>query len=157
MPNLNVVTAQVTATIQMPVGTVVSYAGGAAPNGWLICDGSAIDQSTHPTLFSLIGGNVPDLRSRFIVGAGQGGGLSNRTLKSAGGEETHTLSENEMPNHSHAYGVGGGNRGNNNGGGNSEGWSANNWSFTTWTARTGGNVPHNNMPPFYALTYIIKY
>ncbi|MCH8620972.1 tail fiber protein [Undibacterium sp. TS12] len=157
MPNPNVVTANTSATISVPVGTVVSFAGTVAPNGWLLCDGSGITQATYPNLYGLIGANVPDLRSRFIVGAGQGGGLSNRPLKSAGGEETHYLSENEMPNHSHAYGVGGGNGGGNNGGGNSEGWSTTNWSFTTWTARTGGNVPHNNMPPFYALTYIIKY
>lgn len=157
MPNQNVVTASNTVIITVPVGTIVSFAGNTAPPGWLLCDGATISSSTYPALYGIVGANVPDLRSRFIVGAGQGNSLSNRTLNSVGGEESHTLSENEMPNHSHAYGVGGGNRGNNNGGGNSEGWSTNNYSFTTWTARTGGNVAHNNMPPFYALTYIIKY
>ena len=157
MPNSNVVTAQATATIQMPVGTVVSFAGTAAPNGWLLCDGAGIAQSTYPNLYALVGGNVPDLRSRFIVGAGQGNGLANRSLNNIGGEENHTLSVNEMPNHSHSYGVGGGNGGGNNGTGNSEGWSTTSSAFTTWTGGAGSTWAHNNMPPFYALTYIIKY
>ncbi|BBB67809.1 hypothetical protein UNDYM_3556 [Undibacterium sp. YM2] len=156
MPNPSA-TATTSATIQMPVGTVVSFAGSAAPNGWLICDGTAIAQSTYPTLYALIGGNVPDLRSRFIVGVGQGGGLTNRLLKDTGGEEYHTLNIDEMPFHTHSYGVGGGNGGGNNGTGNSEGWSTTSSAFTTWTGSAGHNLAHNNIPPFYALTYIIKY
>lgn len=155
--NHNIASAQAIATIQMPVGTVVSFFGSAAPNGWLLCDGSGIAQSTYPNLYALIGGNVPDLRSRFIIGAGQGSGLTSRPLGRADGEETHRLSENELPPHSHSFGIGGGNRGANNGSGNSEGWSSSNTVYTSWVGQTGGNVAHNNMPPFFALTYIIKY
>ncbi|MFZ6734024.1 phage tail protein [Undibacterium sp. Ji42W] len=156
MPNPSA-TATTSATIQMPVGTIVSYASSAPPNGWLLCDGAAIDQGTHPNLYALIGANVPDLRSRFIIGAGQGNALSYREFNTIGGEENHVLSVNEMPSHNHSYGVGGGEGGDNNGTGDSEGWSTTTTHYTTWTGNTGSTWGHNNMPPFHALTYIIKY
>lgn len=46
--------------------------------------------------------NKPDMRSRTIVGAGQGTSLSNRLIGGAVGEETHVLSQAETPAHSHS-------------------------------------------------------
>jgi microcystin-dependent protein len=101
------------------------------PAGWLPCDGSAVSRNAYPALYAVLGGanspwgqgdgattfNVPDLRSRTPVGAGQGGGLSNRAAGSYGGgtldtasptrgEETHILANGEMPTHSHGGGTG---------------------------------------------------
>ena len=64
-----------------PVGTVVSYAGSAAPQGWLVADGSEVSRSTYSELFAAIGttygaGNgsstftLPDLRGRVVVAVG---------------------------------------------------------------------------------------
>jgi microcystin-dependent protein len=153
----NVATGQTTAFISIPVGTVVSYAGSVAPSGWLLCDGSPISPSTYPALHNLVGNNVPDLRSRFIVGAGQGGGLSNRPLFQGGGEENHTLSQNEMPSHTHTFGIGGGRNHNNPGTGISDDYASTDTVFTAYTSTAGANWAHNNMPPYYALTYIIKF
>jgi len=153
----DVASANVTATIAVPVGTVVSYVGKTAPDGWLMCDGSSIARSTYPNLYDLIGGNVPDLRSRFLVCAGQGAGLSDRPLYQTGGEENHKLVASEMPKHTHSLGVGGGNRGDSPGSGNSEGWASNNTVFTEVSSTAGGDGAHNNMPPFYAINFIIKY
>jgi microcystin-dependent protein len=147
----------------MPVGAILAYGGEQPPAGWLACDGRAVSRSTYAPLFAAIGSqwgpgdgtatfNLPDLRGRAPIGAGQGSGLTNRSLAQQVGTETHTLTVSEMPSHGHSIpmqqsntndGAGGGNRvltGNNN--------------FTT--GGTGGGQPHNNMPPSAVVNYIIK-
>jgi microcystin-dependent protein len=95
------------------VGLVQSYAGRTPPLGWLLCDGAAISRVTYAELFAVIGSdwgagdgattfNVPDLRSRSVVGAGQGAGLSNRALAAKGGEESHVLTAAELAAHAHS-------------------------------------------------------
>jgi microcystin-dependent protein len=82
--------------ILIPVGTIVMWTGSVAPNGWVLCDGGS-----YPRLDG--SGNIssPDLRGRFVLGQGQGTGLTNRVLDTVGGAETHTLSISEMPSHTH--------------------------------------------------------
>lgn len=71
----------------MPVGTILPYVGDLSkiPHGWFLCDGS---------------NGTPDLRDRFITGAG----LS-YNLHDIGGENYHQLNINEMPAHNHWSGV----------------------------------------------------
>jgi microcystin-dependent protein len=83
--------------------------------------------------------------------------LSNYALKQTGGEETHTLNINEIPPHNHTVGIGGGNRDASPASGNSEGYASNRCCFSSYTSNAGSGYAHNNLPPFYALTYIIKY
>lgn len=100
----------------IPPGTIVSFISNRIPSGWLACDGSAYLRADYPALFYTIsttfGGddeaqtfNVPDMRSRVVVGASQGPqgpqGLSNMQLADTGGEETHLLTEAEIPAHTH--------------------------------------------------------
>ena len=106
----------------LPSGTVVAYGGpssvgadaGAAaiPNGWLLCDGSAVSRTTYASLFAAIGinfgggdgiatFNLPDLRGRTIIGVGHGTGLTARMLAQTLGEETHALVVGEIPAHTH--------------------------------------------------------
>jgi microcystin-dependent protein len=91
-------------------GEVIDYAGAFPPVGWLMCDGQSYPTANYPALFSVIGYSyggsgavfaVPDLRSRVTVGAGGGPGLTNRSLASIGGEESHLLAPAEMPVHAH--------------------------------------------------------
>lgn len=104
----------------IPTGTVLAFYGSAAPAGWLLCDGSSLDQSTYSALSDLLTGgtsapvNLPDLRGRTIIGVGPSGNTvqsdgtkpdfaedNDWTLGYTGGEYQHTLSEEEMPSHQH--------------------------------------------------------
>lgn len=140
-----------------PVGSIIAYGGTAAPTGWLLCNGQSIPTGpSYKELSTLLGvSNVPDLRSRFIVGAGQGTGLSSYDVNDQAGEETHQLEVDEMPSHSHTYQY---QASSNTGGSN----PATNQTSTGLmgapeTGSTGSGEAHNNLPPYCALTYIIKY
>jgi len=137
----------------MPKFTIVAYAGSSAPYGWAQCNGqqvTAMDGSRFTT---------PDLRGRFIVGVGNGSGLTNRAINAKGGAESVTLNTSQIPSHTHGII-------------NAYAWPTNNRdpcnyivgkecqsgigrsAFATYA--TGGGKSHENMPPFYALAYIIK-
>jgi microcystin-dependent protein len=70
----------------VPVGTIVSYNSVNPPTGWALCDG------TPPT---------PDLRGRFILGSGNGVGLTSRTLLEKGGFESITMTSTMVAPHNH--------------------------------------------------------
>src|ERR1044071_1409110 len=69
----------------MPAGTIIAFGGKTIPQGWALCDGSAVDRTMHADLFIAIGinfgsgdgistFNLPDLRGRFIRGVDGGTG-----------------------------------------------------------------------------------
>lgn len=105
-------------------GTVLPFAGAAAPNGRLLCYGQAVSRADYPNLFAAIGVtfgagdgsttfNLPDLRGRVPAGKDNMGGTpANRlttassgvdgpTLGAAGGSQAHTLTTAQMPAHGH--------------------------------------------------------
>ena len=161
-------------------GTILPTVATSAPNGWLLCDGSAVSRTTYANLFALVSTtfgagdgsttfNLPDLRGRAIIGVGTGAGLTARTRGQTGGAETHSLAEAELPAHGHPLRISqtsqtsanttttGGVMLNTN-------TASNVASFTGTPSNTagqqiggtGGNAAHNNMQPFMALSYIIR-
>ena len=93
-------------------GIIHAYAGSTAPDGYLMCDGSAVSRTTYAALFAAIGTtygagdgsttfNLPDLQGRFPLGAGAGDGLTARTVGQKDGEERNKLTTNEIPSHNH--------------------------------------------------------
>ncbi len=81
-----------------------------APRGWAFCDGQILPISQNQSLYSLLGTTyggdgrtsfaLPDLRGRVPIHVGSSNG-SVHTEGQKGGEETHTLNQAEMPQHTH--------------------------------------------------------
>lgn len=136
-------------------GIVSHYAGTSIPQGWLEANGQSVSADDYPELFGVIGHtyggsgtnfNLPDLREKFIYGAGNG-----VSVGANGGAATHTLTINEMPRHNHQikplpYAMA-------QLGGGDPIYSI--VGSTDPTSYTGGDAPHNNIPPYVALKPII--
>lgn len=143
------------------------------PANWAWCDGQLLPISQNTALFSLLGTTyggdgkstfaLPDLQGRAPMHPGQGPGLSLHDLGETGGEETVTLLESEIPNHTHEVkttqdpgevklpsgtGIGRSQEGNvfSNTIANLVAMNPNS------LAPAGGSLPHNNMQP-YLTTY----
>lgn len=143
----------------LPVGSIIMWSGAedAIPVGWALCNGE---------------NGTPDLRGKFVLGVG-----NSYSVGATGGEETHTLTTSEMPAHNHSGST-------NSAGAHTHTWSRGNNQLESYGdyVRTvnsakngtvtvpssgshshsislnaaGGDAAHNNMPPYYALCYIMK-
>lgn len=154
------------------------FGGNFAPVGWAFCDGNLLPISENETLFQLIGTTyggdgestfaLPDLRGRLPVHQGTFGGIP-RTIAEAFGTETETLTLNQIPNHSHAPAASSHAGSSSSPAGNV--WAANSNTAspqfapsgsltdamnTTMLAPAGGSQPHENMPPFLCVNFIIS-
>ena len=120
----------------VPKGGIIIWSGSAndIPTGWVLCDGS---------------NGTPDLRDRFVLGAG-----NNYAVGAKAGEETHTLTIDEMPKHSHEYYTGKGETT------SMSGYVANAETPQLYQALNTNVVVnsklHNNMLPYYASCYVMK-
>lgn len=93
------------------VGQIVMFAHEDLKDNLIICDGQSFARSDYPALYGVTpsgrridadNARVPDLRSRFIVSTGDGGNtLTAHPLADIGGAETVTLTQAEMPVHTH--------------------------------------------------------
>lgn len=93
------------------LGEIKLFGSHLIPPGYAKCDGQLLQFSEHTTLFSLIGtiygGDgrttfaLPDLRGRTTIHYGQAPGLSEYTLGQEGGYLTQTLTEAQLPPHTH--------------------------------------------------------
>lgn len=161
-------------------GTVLPFAGAAAPNGWLLCYGQAVSRDDYHNLFAAIGTtfgagdgsttfNLPDLRGRVPAGkdnmggtpanrlTAAGAGITGTSLGATGGSQTHTLTEEQMPAHKHSAG-------------NSNGYWVDmpgryivnaagniaNLNNIAETPTAGGGQAHPNAQPTIVLNHIIK-
>lgn len=159
------VTGTTTGITTIPTGVIVMWSGSIAsiPSGWYLCNGS---------------NGTPDLRDRFIVGAGSTysvaatGGSADATLPS----HTHTFSATTSTGGAHIHDLGmyqatsssSGFCGSSNGPQSSNNpycadyntfiRSAGDHSHTVsgTTASTGNSATNANLPPYLALAYIMK-
>ncbi|MCX5782381.1 MAG: hypothetical protein NT145_06725 [Elusimicrobia bacterium] len=119
----------------VPKGFIGIWSGTIAniPSGWALCDGT---------------NGTPDLRDRFIVGAG-----SSYNVSDTGGAESVTLTAAQMPSHSHGFTMW---TMSYTEGGSTNGFRLSGPSYALSTDATGGGGSHENRPPFYSLAYIMK-
>jgi microcystin-dependent protein len=161
----------------MPTGAIIFFAGATPPDGYLVCNGTAISRANYAALFAVCGTaygvgdgattfNLPDLGGRLPMGAGQQTGGSDFHAGDHGGEETHKLTVAEMPAHSHS------DSGHSHSiastlpdiflTGELPGLSPGILPGYTGTASaniqgTGGDGEHNTLPPYLALLPCIRY
>lgn len=145
------VQAAIAAANIVPSGTIVLWSGSVAsiPSGWVLCNGS---------------NSTPDLRNRFVVGAG-----STYAVGATGGSadaivvsHTHTATVTD-PGHNHTY-TRYNSKNNGTGSTSSVVWAddatANtgsaNTGITVANSSTGSSGTNANLPPYYALCYIMK-
>jgi microcystin-dependent protein len=167
----------------VPLGGIIMWSGSLdqLPAGWALCDGSTKNSRV-----------TPDLRGRFIVGAGSNaaGGLTSRSVGATGGNEQSTLTVAQLPSHTHRVtgttSTAGGHThtvskaplddrnftdSNNNqtlgvvGDAtstvvqrtmNTGSAGDHTHTFDVTSASTGSNEAFSNMPPFYALAFIMR-
>jgi len=93
------------------IAEVRIFAGNFAPRGWAFCNGQLLQIAQNTALFSLLGTTyggdgrttfgLPNLEGKAPMHPGNGPGLTSRRLGQSAGEATHTLSEAEIPSHTH--------------------------------------------------------
>ena len=137
-PSTNLLKIDGTAGGIVPSGAIIMWSGAAnaIPTGYVLCNGS---------------NNTPDLRNRFVVGAGSG---SNYNVNDTGGADSVTLTVDQIPAHTHTYidqyvAINNGYRP----------WPANNNDCAARNVNSGsagGGQSHENRPPYYALCFIMK-
>ena len=136
-PSTNLLKIDGTAGGIVPSGAIIMWSGAAnaIPTGYVLCNGS---------------NNTPDLRNRFIVGAGS----PDYSPGDTGGADSVTLTVDQIPAHTHTYidqyvVINNGYRP----------WPANNNDCAARNVNSGsagGGQSHENRPPYYALCYIMK-
>lgn len=155
------------------------FGGNFAPNGWALCNGQLMSISQNTALFALLGtayggdGRVtfglPNLMGTAPMQQGQGAGLSARWLGETGGQPSVTVMTSQMPAHTHSPNAF-------DGSGDATSptdaiWAsaqlgrigtnmysdvAPNQPMNPMTIGiTGGSQPHNNMPPYLCVSFII--
>jgi microcystin-dependent protein len=159
------------------IAEIRMWACNFAPRGWAMCNGQILAISQNTALFSLIGttygGNgtsnfgLPNMQSSVPMGAGQGPGLTDRTLGEQGGEEAHTLLIGEMAGHSHPMMAFPAASNRTSPVGNTFGRvQGTTGPYTTGNPAqvqlaplavtfTGGNLPHENRMPYLAVNFCI--
>lgn len=150
-----------------PAGGIIMWSGSVAsiPSGWALCDGTS---------------GTPNLMDRFVVGAG-----SSYAVGDTGGSDTTTLSEANLPAHTHSFSattnttgahthtqiyfqqtasIGQSASGANNAGAatanylttNTGSSGSHSHTVSGTTGSTGSGTGFTNLPPYYALAYIMK-
>lgn len=152
------------------VGEIRMVGFNFAPNGWALCNGQLLAISQYDTLFNLIGTTyggdgqqtfaLPNLQGRIPFHQG-----NSFVLGQTSGTETVTLVTSQLPTHTHPLAA-------NSSGGSQSAPTGGYWAQSTLdqystaaashsmaataVGSAGGSQPHDNMPPFLVINFVIS-
>ncbi len=155
------------------IAQIMMFAGNYAPKGWALCNGQTLAINQNQALFALLGTTyggdgintfqLPNLQGRFPVDAGNGPGLSSYVAGEVFGEQGVSLTEADIAPHVHSVSALHGPTS-----GTSASPAAEQWAYSASPAyasspnatmapvsAAGEDEPHENRPPFLAVTYCI--
>lgn len=161
------------------VGEIRMVSFNFPPRGWAFCAGQILPIQQNTALFSLLGtsygGNgsstfaLPNLQDAMPIGSGLSPGIGSIELAQTGGSATVTLLPSEMPGHTHTVRAVAAPGTVNSPAQNS--WAQprygrlveNSYVASAGSAQlspsafalAGGDHPHNNLPPFLAVSFVI--
>jgi microcystin-dependent protein len=162
-----------------PTGGMVLWPTETPPANWLLCEGQAVSRTTYNALFAVLGTtygagdgsttfNLPNMKGRVVVGLDPAQ-TEFDTMGETGGAKTHTLTEAEMPSHTHVQNphdhdmtvrtssTAGGAApmaGSVSGSGGTD--TSNIQNTTAVNQNTGGGGAHNNLQPYIVLRWMVK-
>jgi hypothetical protein len=131
-------------SIGFPKGIIVMWSGSIEniPEGWALCNGE---------------NNTPDLRGRFVLGVNpnikKNTNFTVSEMNNISGEEKVKLEIKHLPKHNHPDNI------NELGAGGDGAWYESGGyrlRINSNKGFTGEDQPHNNMPPYFTLAYIMK-
>lgn len=153
------------------IAEIKMFGGTFAPRGYAFCDGQLLSIAQNTALFSIVGTTfggdgettfgLPDLRSRTPIHVGPGPGLTPRTWGEKVGTVEETLTEAQIPAHSHVLGA------SNQAATTGEPSNARSLGMTTKNvygpanslvsmgSTSGGGQSHNNRQPYLGVNFII--
>ena len=135
----------------VPSGAIIMWSGTSIPDGWALCDGT---------------NGTPDLKGRFIVGYDPSdtdynnpgnrstGGVSQGDRNTA--KKTHTLTESQMPKHSHSFAIAEFRSDQTESGTSGGGYEVGSGYTTINTSEEGSGTAFDIRPSYYTLAFIMK-
>jgi microcystin-dependent protein len=163
------------------IGQITIFGFSFAPRNWAFCNGALLPIVQYQALFSIIGTTyggdgrttfaLPNIQNNAVMNMGQGPGLPNYALGETSGVPTVTLSQQQMPSHTHTVSAMGGTAftlepEQNDWIGSREGGPAGDFLFSTAPGSgqtfasqvitfSGSSLAHENMQPFLGMNYCI--
>jgi microcystin-dependent protein len=158
------------------IGEIRMFCGNFAPVNWAFCNGAAVAINENEALFQLIGTTyggdgqntfaLPNLQSRIPIHQGTDSTGMTYVIGAVGGAETVTLTPAQMPIHTHVPQAATGAAGTSSDSPQNNywsGWTGGQFSNQPVSANMSGTAigpagssqPHDNMPPFLVINFII--
>lgn len=160
------------------LGEIKMFAGNYAPPHWATCDGQIMPTNQNQALASLLGAiyggdgqttfGLPEMRGRVPMHFGTGPGLTSRAIGQRFGTETVTLTEDQMPTHTHSLQASTSQATSDSPAGTVLATPASSFysdgnppdKITALLGnnlgQSGGGMPHSNLMPYQTLTFIIS-